>query len=130
MTPIEYAKAKGAANIYEYAAIEERLFENWTNDINGYERKTTFYSDLSIAEFCSGIAGVKDTFNRVCEEWKNDVEYFTEFIMSLNIKAWAWDSRDNEGLSRLYSELYYQALDLGYDTFDEDGRAYLFRMTD
>lgn len=129
MTPIEYAKTKGAANIFEYAVIEERLFENWTND-NGYERKTTFYSDLSIAEFCSGIDGIKDTFNRVCEEWKSNVEYFTEFIMSLNIKAWAWDSRHNMELTRLYSELYYQALDMGYDAFDEDGRAYLFRMTD
>ena len=130
MTPIEYAKAKGAANIFEYATIEERLFENCTTALSGYERKTTFYSDLSIAEFCSNIAGVKDTFTRVCEEWKNNVEYFTEFIMSLNIKAWAWDSRGNEELSCLYSELYYQALDLGYDTFDEDGRSYLFRMTD
>lgn len=130
MTPIEFAKEKGLSNIYEYAANEECIFENWMSDTNGYKRITTFYSDLSIAEFCSGIEGIKDTFERVCKEWKADVKFFTEFIMSLNIKAWAWDSRNNNDLVCLYSDLYYQALDLGYSTFDENGRQYLFEMTD
>lgn len=55
-------------NIFEYAARAERAWEMQMQELSGYERKTTFYSDLSIAD-CFGIDAVKDTYRRVLKEW-------------------------------------------------------------
>ena len=54
-------------NVIEYAHRNEVMFENQCNEI-GYKRQTSFYSDLSIAEFF-GIDAVKDTYKRVVNSW-------------------------------------------------------------
>ena len=38
---------------------------------NGYEVKTTFWEDFSIAERF-GLSAIQDTFNRAFKEWKED----------------------------------------------------------
>ena len=52
---------------------------------NGYELKTTFWEDFTIAER-DGLLGIKDTYDRAFEEWKNNVEYLTELVLVLNHK--------------------------------------------
>ena len=93
-------------NVFEYAAREEKYFEALAQE-SGYERKTTFFSDLSIAE-CYGIKSIKDTYRRVKKHWLDDITYITEFCMCLNWKSWEWGERGNGELTKLYTKLYYE----------------------
>lgn len=54
---------------------------------NGYDRITTFWEDFSIADKY-GVAGVKDTYRRAFNEWKDDYKFFTELTLVLNHKIW------------------------------------------
>lgn len=130
----------GINEILRYAALCEKRWEYMLSQLGSYERKTTFYADLSVAE-CYGIGGIKDTYNRVVKFWIDNVEYFTEFVMCLNHKCWEWyDQIDKEidpikqqqaeEISKIYSDLFYKARDLAYEKFDEQGRIYLYNTLD
>ena len=57
---------------------------NWNiEELTGYKPVTTFYQDFSIAEKY-GIDGIKDTYQRAFEEWKDDYKFLTELVMVLN----------------------------------------------
>lgn len=116
-------------NVIEYAIKEEKFFEA---NFNG-KRRTTFYYDLSIAEFIGGSnaakKAVEETYRRIVKHWKTDVKYFTEFVCVLNIKCWEHYNRGNEELSRVYSDLYYKANDLAYSTYEGKDLEYYFNMT-
>ena len=69
-------------NVFQYASRCEQMFEMFLNDV-GKERKTTFFSDLSIAE-CYGVKGVKDTYRQVMRsncDWR---KYFFKCFI------WLW----------------------------------------
>lgn len=53
----------------------------------GYQPKTTFWMDFSIADKF-GIAAIKDTYDRAFKEWKTNHVYLTELVMVLNHKIW------------------------------------------
>ena len=75
------------------------LTTSYTNPIfemNGYEPKTTFWTDFSIADMF-GTEGVKDTYNRAKEDWQDSIEYMTELAMVLNHKSW-----QHNGKHKLY----------------------------
>ena len=42
---------------------------------NGYEIKTTFWSDFTIAEKF-GISAIRETFNNAFHNWKNNTESY------------------------------------------------------
>lgn len=113
-----------------YGAKEEKVFEAIAGE-NGYERITTFFSDLSIAEWY-GNESVKDTYNRVVKEWLSNVKYFTEFVLSLNWKSWEWYEREGEDseLGKLYSDLYYKADALALEKYKDKDAEYYFNTTD
>ncbi len=122
-------------DVFSYAAAEERLFEKLASE-TGYSRQTTFYSDLSIAEWY-GKKSVKETYDAICKSWINDYVYFTEFVICLNYKAWEHSDRcNNVELSELYSELYYNAEDLFFEHYKGDdpknveARKYFYETTD
>lgn len=120
------------ANIFAIAMGYELGFENYSKEMSGYERKTTFVSDLVLAELVSGVKGVKDTYKRVTKSWLSDLTYYTEFVMALNWLCWA---RYNEGkteISKLYSDLFYEAKDALYNKFEGDKEAisYIFNTLD
>lgn len=73
---------------------------------NGYEIKTTFWSDFSIAD-AFGIDAIKDTFNRAFNEWKNNTEYVTELACVMSWKSCAWYKKNNE-YSMLYADYYHK----------------------
>lgn len=76
----------------------------------GYEEKTTFWQDFSIAD-AFGINAIKDTFNRAFKFWKTDIEYLTELSLVLNHKAWQWNDKDGSNAQayvKLYSDLFHQ----------------------
>ena len=60
-----------------------------TMSIIGYEPKTTFWMDFSIADRF-GANAIKDTYNRAFKEWKTNYIYLTELIMELNHTIWQW----------------------------------------
>lgn len=111
-------------NVFTYARREEVNFERQLNE-TGKERKTTFFSDLSIAEWYGRRYAITDTYNRIVSEWLNDREYFQEFVLALYWKSWEWYDRGNEDFARLYSKLYRKADELAGRTYKGDElRAY------
>lgn len=99
-------------------------------DMSGYEPKTTFWSDYSLAEYCGGEKAVRDTYNRAFEEWKSNVEYITEMVLVLNWKIWYWHDAGNEEMARVYNELWEKADEWCMDNLKDEDLKYFLRTTD
>lgn len=97
--------------------------------INGYETITTFWQDFDIAEMF-GIEAIKDTYKRALNEWKDNYKYLTELVMILNWKCWWYYERNNASLSRLYSDLYYEADNYAMGRLSGEELTYYYRATD
>lgn len=124
----EFAVKNGVKNALVYGACEERVFERMASEC-GYTRKTTFFSDLSLAEWL-GADSVRDTYNNVVKSWFNDKVYFTEFVMSLNWKIWEQNARGNEELARVYDELWKKADTLVMEKWTGEDLSYYLQTTD
>lgn len=98
-------------------------------NINGYETKTTFWDDFSIADVF-GKGAITDTYKRAKAEWQNNTEYITEFVMVLNWKCWQHYENGNKELSKLYSDLYYKADAWCCENLKGDALKYYYRTTD
>jgi len=121
---------------------EIRAGGNYTAVPNGVAlEKTTFWFDFSVAEKVGGIAGVKDTFKRAFDGWKEDIRYLTALYITMNWKGGEWYGKNDE-LSKLYYR-YQQELDeyifagerevgdkLEYDNFNQDEVRYFIQATD
>lgn len=94
----------------------------------GYQPKTTFWSDFTIAD-AFGEKAVRDTYKRAFNEWKTDKEYITELVMILNWKIWAL-APTNEPLARIYEELWMEADKWCLDNLKGDDLAYYIKTTD
>jgi hypothetical protein len=94
----------------------------------GYVTKTTFYDDFTIADHF-GIKAIKDTYNRAFNEWKNNVEYITEFVMVLNHKMWH-HHQSNPEIAKVYYELYEKANDWCMDNLKGEDLDYFYKTTD
>lgn len=95
-------------NIFEYAAANEMAFEQFLESV-GKTRKTTFFSDLTIAE-CFGVNEVTDTYENVMNEWGKNLDFMCEWVIALNQKIW----QHHEGkpvLAQKYDELWRKADD-------------------
>ena len=105
-------------------------FPKWNiQELTGYEPKTTFWQDFCIAD-AFGPSAVQDTYDRAFNEWKTNVEYLTEMVMVLNHLCWYHYGKKNEVLSKLYSNLYYQAHEWALDNLKGDDLDYYIRTTD
>ena len=98
-------------------------------DMSGYEPKTTFWQDFSIAD-AFGVSAVKDTFNRAFNEWQSNVEYLTELVMVLNWKIWYHHEHGNEALAHVYNDLWEQADRWALENLKDDDKQYFLRVTD
>ena len=125
----EFAAKNGITNVFHYAAAEEKCVFERQADECGYERKTTFFSDLSIAEWY-GADSVRDTYKNVMRSWLGNVVYFTEFVMCLNWKIWEQNARGNEELAKVYDELWREADELVCNTYKGEDADYYYRTTD
>ena len=94
----------------------------------GYEVRTTFYEDFSIAD-AFGADAVKDTYKRAFTEWKSNTEYITELVMILNWKIWE-HYQNNEELASLYNEMWMNAQDWCYNNLKGEDLTYFIRTTD
>lgn len=134
-------------NVFQFSSVNEIMIEGIFNE-NGYTKCSTFFGDLSIAEWY-GANSIKDTYRNVTKSWIGDVKMFTEFVMCLNHKCWQYYQYATKGTnnlpkeiasvfnklplmeySRLYEDLYYKARDLGYETYKGDELDYFYSTLD
>lgn len=94
----------------------------------GYETKTTFWDDFSIADRF-GVSAVKDTFNRAFKEWKNNTVYVTELALVLNHKIWQHADRNNN-LAHVYDELWRKIDHWCCTNLKDDDLSYYYQTTD
>ena len=71
---------------------------------NGYETKTTFWEDFTIAD-AFGVSAIEDTYNRSFNGWKHDYIYLTELSLVLNWKMFEWYEKDSDKY-KIYLNLY------------------------
>ena len=95
---------------------------------NGYDLITTFWGDFSIADKY-GIAGVKDTYKRAFNEWKDDYKFFTELTLVLNHKIWQ-HYESNRELAALYDRLWREADEYAMNNFKGEELDYYYRVID
>lgn len=105
------------------------IIRDWNIEaLTGYKPKTTFYRDLSIADRF-GLAAIKDTYKRVFKEFKDNTEYFTEFVMALNWKI-NEHYETNDNYAKLYNDLWIEADNFVYNNWSEEQLHYYFKITD
>ena len=103
--------------------------ENWTiENETGYKPITTLYQDFSIADRF-GIKAIKETYNRVFKEFKNNYKYITELVMVLNWKLWRY-YENNEELARLYNDLYIKLDNWCCENLKGEELQYYYNTTD
>lgn len=95
---------------------------------NGYQVKTTFWEDFSIADRF-GVAAVKDTYRRAFKAWHSNVEYVTELCLVLNHKIWQYAEK-NDVLARMYDELWCECDTWCCHNLKDDDLTYYFQVTD
>lgn len=94
----------------------------------GYEQKTTFWMDFSIADKF-GIAAIKDTYKRAFNAWKDNHIYLTELVMVLNHKIWQW-YEENEAVARVYNTLWEEADLWAQENLKGKELEYFYNVTD
>jgi len=116
---------------FSYGALSELCMERQLRELKGCKRKTTFMSDLSVAEWF-GLRSLLDTIKLALKSWKDDETYIAEFVLCVNWKAWEHSARGNNVWAVLYSALYEGVRDLMYDYYEGDNKktSYLFEYLD
>jgi len=113
-------KYGGLQGALVYGMWCERNFES--NLRENYKRKTTYTSDFSVAEWCvpvEGMSAIASTLRNALQNWRDDIEFFAEIIIVLNMKAWEHSARGNRQYAEMYSDLYYDARCLYFNWFNE-----------
>lgn len=123
-------KSYNAANVIAYAGINDGVFRKIQSNF-GRKCKTTFFSDLSIAEWY-GKNSVEDTYKRVVKEWMGSVEYITEFCLALAWKAYQHENAENYEMCRYYWSLFKKCEEATYKHYEGDSAAtsYIFDTLD
>lgn len=101
---------------------------NWGITEFGYEPKTTFWQDFSIADMF-GVKAIKDTYNRAFKEWKSDYIYLTELVMVLNWKIYQYYEKNDE-YARIYNDLWVCADEYAVKHLKDEELSYYIRTTD
>ena len=97
--------------------------------IYDFKLKTTFWEEFSIAEKDNGSDGIREHYNLVFEQWKDNLEYLTELVLVLNWKISQWFGvDDNKGLT--YDELWHQTDAYALETLKGDDLHYYLSTLD
>lgn len=108
---------------FTYGMWCEQNFER--NLREDYKRITTYTNDFSIAEWCvpvEGMSAIASTLRNALTNWRDDIKFFAEIIIVLNMKAWEHSARGNRQYAEMYSELYLDAKCLYFDWFDNTNK--------
>ena len=96
---------------------------------NGYEMKTTFWQDFTIAD-AFGIDAIKDTYHNAFMSWQFNTVYITELAIVMNMKCWYYYSKGNDAVSQLYADLYYKVRDWCLSNLKGTDLKYYIQTTD
>lgn len=90
---------------------------------------STFWQDFSIADRF-GVNAVKDTYKRAFGEWKDNYEYLTELVITLNHKIWEHYKAGNDEYSELYNQLWEEADTYAINNLEGDELRYFYEKVD
>ena len=82
----------------------------------GYQPKTTFWMDFSIADKF-GIEAIIDTFERAFKEWHT------------NHKIWQWYEK-NDAIARVYDQIWRKADEWAQENLHGKELQYFYEVTD
>lgn len=106
-----------------------RTWKEFMAEECGYDVKTTFWDDFTLAERHGGVNAVKETYQRAFKEWHNNVEYVTELAIVLNHKIWQ-HYEENYELGKAYNDLWIECDAWCHDNLKGDDATYYFSTTD
>ena len=115
-------------SVLNKSAIAQERFRMMMRDMSGYEVKTSFYGDFTIAD-AFGEEGVRDTYKRCFESWKDDYKYLTELYLVLNHKIWEL-YEVNKSLAKVYDELWRNLGCWCDENFTKDELSYFYETID
>lgn len=98
-------------------------------EITGYQPKTTFWDDFSIADKF-GISAIKDTYKRAFNEWKTNCDYVTELVLVLNWKIWQHHNNKNMEMAKEYDNLWQKLHQWCLDNLKDEDIKYYIRTVD
>jgi hypothetical protein len=61
LEPVNVWFGQTIPTVFAYGAISEHCMEKQLKDLKGCKRQTTFMSDFSIGEWCTGVRGLFET---------------------------------------------------------------------
>lgn len=111
-------KARKITDVFVYGSWCERNFEL---NLQKYKRQTTYTRDFSNAEWLTPICGMKaisDLMRMALNDWHDNVEWFGEIVIVVNMKSWEHAARGNNNFGVMYADLYYMVKDLFFDCFE------------
>ena len=85
-----------------------------------YKFDSTFWEEFSIAEEY-GADGVKEHYDLVFEQWKDNLKFLTELVLVLNIKIFIWYGVD-DSIGKMYDQLWKETDGYALETLKGDGR--------
>lgn len=94
-----------------------------------YECFTTFWTDFSIAA-TYGIPAIKETYQRVFAEWKDDYKYLTELVIVLNHLGWNFYETGKNEKANVFFDLFREAQEYAYENLKGEELTYFIRTTD
>ena len=100
--------------------------------MSGYEPKTTFWDDFTIAEKI-GSDAIRDAYTKIMAAWKSNYIYLTELVMVLNWNIWYWDgagTKQSEEFAKLYNELWNKADEYALEHLAGNELQYFLRTVD
>lgn len=115
-------------NPLKRAAVMQNAFTRMMREQTGYATKTTFYGDFTMAE-CHGLNAIQETYDRATQEWRDNVEYFTELVLVLNHKIWE-HYKTKKDMAALYDRLWKEADAWACDNYHDEAAEYYYNVTD
>jgi len=93
-----------------------------------FKFESTFWEEFSIAEDY-GVDGVKEHYNLVFPQWKDNLKYLTELVLVLNLKLFIWFKVDDD-LGRMYEQLWMESDQYALNTLKGDDLHYYLHTLD
>lgn len=90
--------------------------------------ETTFWEEFSIADQY-GSDGVREHYDLVFEQWKDNLKYLTELVLVLNWKIYQWYQVDDT-LGLTYDELWKKTDEYALNTLKGDDLHYYLSTLD
>lgn len=93
-----------------------------------YKFESSFWEEFSIAENY-GRDAVKEHYDLVFSQWKDNLKYLTELVLVLNIKIFIWYGVDDD-LGQMYDQLWKETDGYALETLKGDDLHYYLSTLD